>query len=159
MNPHLFFWTPLFGVSAHIFEEFVFPGAFASWYRRCRPDDPTISVRRLVVANSILVFFSVCAGLLGPTRYGMQVWLIVMGSLFANSIFHISATLRMREYSPGSATSLIIYVPLTIFGLWWLVNNKMATVGAAVALLATGACIMLYIDLRYYVVRLFKSKK
>lgn len=159
MNAHFFFWTPLLAVSAHIFEEFVFPGAFASWYRRCRPDDPTISARRLVVANVILVFFSLCAGLLGPTRYGVQVWLIVMGSLFANAIFHITATLRMREYSPGSATSLILYIPLTIFGLWWLVDNEMAAVGAAVALLAIGACIMLYIDLRYYVARLFQSAK
>jgi uncharacterized membrane protein len=65
----------------------------------------------------------------------------------------------MREYSPGSATSLIIYIPLTIFGLWWLVNHNMATLGVAVALLAIGACIMLYIDLRYYVGRLFQSAK
>jgi hypothetical protein len=159
VNTHFFFWTPLLAVAAHIFEEFVFPGSFASWYRRCRPDDPTITTRRLVVANSILAFFAVCAGLLGPTRYGMQVWLIVMGSLFANSIFHLRATLRMREYSPGSATSLLIYMPLTCFGVLWLVNNNMTTIGVAVPLLAVGACIMLWIDLRYYMARAFQSSK
>ena len=158
MNMHLFFWAPILAVSAHIFEEFVFPGGFAPWYRRCRPNDPTISSRRLVIANALLIFFCLSAGLFGPSRYGVQIWLIVMGSLFANSIFHINATIRMQEYSPGVATACFVYLPLTVFGAWWLIQIGMVSSGVAYIYLLLGVSIMLYIDLRYFIASMFRPK-
>lgn len=156
MNMHLFFWAPFLAASAHIFEEFVFPGGFAPWYRRCRPKDPTITTRRLVIANGILIFFCLSAGLFGPNRYGVQIWLIVMGSLFANSIFHINATIRMREYSPGVATACFVYVPVTALGVWWLIRIGMVRGGHASLFLLSGAAIMLYIDLRHFIAGMFR---
>ncbi len=153
MNLHVFVWLPLFAAEAHIFEEFAFPGGFKAWYKRCRPSDPTITTRRLVIANSILLFFCLCAGLFGPNRYGVQVWLIVMGSLFANSIFHVLTTVRMREYSPGVISSLLIYFPLAIVGAFHLVNLGMTTLAKAGAFLLFGMAIMLYIDLKHFIAR------
>lgn len=159
MNPHLFFWAPFLAASAHIFEEFVYPGGFAPWYRRCRPNDPTITRRRLVLANAILVFFSIGAGLFGPSRYGMQIWLIVMGSLFANAIFHINAAIRMREYSPGVATDCVVYIPLTVLGTWWLIQIGMVGGGTALTFLLFGASIMLYIDLRHFIASSLRANR
>jgi hypothetical protein len=67
---------------------------------------------------------------LGPR--GSALWLTIAAVLVANAMFHVRATLRMREYSPGLVTSLSLYLPLGIYGYLYLVRSGQASVGTAV---------------------------
>jgi hypothetical protein len=51
-----FAWAPFATAVAHIFEEFVFPGGFMSWYRRYRgPAAASVNPRFLVIINFVLL--------------------------------------------------------------------------------------------------------
>lgn len=142
----LFFWFPTLVASAHVIEEFVFPGGFAPWFRRCRPRDLTITTGRLITANTVMFFFCICAGLSGPTHLGAAIWLVLMGSLFANAVFHTYSTFRMREYSPGVVTAICLYIPTTVAGTIYLLRSGLTNNGAALANLLIGVFIMFLID-------------
>lgn len=52
----LFLWLPVFAICVHMFEEFVWPGGFAQWYRAYPPGRSTaVSVRFLVLGNAVFV--------------------------------------------------------------------------------------------------------
>jgi hypothetical protein len=50
------YWAPFGAASLHILEEFVYPGGFAAWDRRYRPDfSHTITGRFHVIINGLLL--------------------------------------------------------------------------------------------------------
>jgi hypothetical protein len=49
-------WAPLATAMAHMFEEFVLPGGFMSWYSRYRGSEATsVNPRFLVIINFVLL--------------------------------------------------------------------------------------------------------
>ncbi len=70
-------WGPLGAASAHIFEEFGFPGGFAGWYGRYRADASRITPRLLVIVNGALLLASFNAALLGRVPLGIAYWLMI----------------------------------------------------------------------------------
>ena len=51
-----FLWLPLLAITAHLFEEFVWPGGFARWYRAYPPGSTAVvTTRFLVVINAMVV--------------------------------------------------------------------------------------------------------
>lgn len=159
MSARLLFWAPVIAASVHIFEEFVFPGGFAPWYRRCRPGDPTITSRKLVLVNALMLYFCLCAGINASTPLGAAVWLVVMGTLFANAIFHIYSSFRMGEYSPGMITATCAYIPLTIVGTIYLLRSGLSTRGTVLANILIGISIMLFVDLHHFIGRAIRRDR
>jgi hypothetical protein len=126
-------WAPAVAVSAHIFEEFVFPGGFSAWYRRYRPDAAVSFTPRFAFGiNALLVGVCLVIPLQGVGPNGVATWLIVAALLAGNAMFHIRATLRGREYSPGLVTSVAMYLPLAIFGYFHFLRSGRASLGTAV---------------------------
>lgn len=52
-----------------------------------------------------------------PWASVLWVWLllVVQSALAANGVFHIVATLRFREYSPGLVSAIALYMPVTAY--------------------------------------------
>jgi hypothetical protein len=71
--------------------------------------------------------------------YQPKVWLIVAGLLFANAIWHVVGVLKTHKYSPGTATALTLYVPLTISGFVHYVSFEQYPAGIALIWLAVGS--------------------
>ena len=140
MNIQLLFWLPLLAASLHIFEEFAWPGGFASWYRAYRPDiAASVSNRFLVWINVALLFVCFSAGVDGPSLYGAALFLTVTALLFANGIFHLVATIQGRRYSPGVITGVVLYLPLAIIGYAIVLQSHRASAGTAVTAIILGA--------------------
>jgi len=132
-------WAPLASASAHILEEFVVPGGFAEWYRRYRPETAaSFTPRFAALVNGALLAVCLALPFVGGPR-GVALWLTIAALLCANGCFHVLATLRMREYSPGTATGLLLYVPLAVAGFVHLVSSGAASVGTALSAAALGA--------------------
>lgn len=75
-------WLPLLFAALHIAEEFVWPGGFADWYRRYRPDlAPGITSKFLIRINALLLLVCLGAGLLGVGRQGAALWLTIAALL------------------------------------------------------------------------------
>lgn len=103
-------------VALHEWEEFVFPGGFSRWYNTyiCRSTNPAYPFTAGQAAAShmpLMVLYPLLAVL--GARWP---WIGLMGlyALLADAIFHIMATAAIRRYSPGTVTSLLLYVPLGV---------------------------------------------
>ena len=135
----LFLWFPAIAVAAHLFEEFVWPGGFAEWYRAYRPERArSVTTRFLVTVNALLVVIALMPPALGPTPRGYAVWLVVAAIGAANALFHDSATLRTRAYSPGLYTGNLLYLPLAVVGSHEYVASGIVATGTALEAIAIG---------------------
>ncbi|HJQ20903.1 MAG TPA: HXXEE domain-containing protein [Gemmatimonadaceae bacterium] len=134
MTP-LLLWLPFLAIAAHLVEEFVWPGGFAEWYRHYPPGHTVqVSARLLVIVNVLFVALALVPPLLGANARGWAYWALVAAIAGVNGLFHIIATVRGRQYSPGLITGSLLYLPLGFIGIEELVRS--GKVAAPVALQA-----------------------
>ena len=135
----LFLWIPAAAVSAHLLEEFVWPGGFANWYRWYRPARASsVTTRFLVIVNALLVVLALLPPILGATPRGYAFWLVVAAIGAANAVFHLWATARTRVYSPGVVTGTLLYLPLAVLGYCQLVATGVVAAGTALEAVVIG---------------------
>ena len=129
ISPMLIRWLPLAAVLLHLFEEFVWPGGFAEWYRWYRPERAaSVTTRFLVWINVLFVLMALIPVAMGFRPYGVAFWLVVASIAAANGAFHLWAVLRTRRYSPGVVTGCILYLPLAVFGFVYFWRAGLANV-------------------------------
>jgi hypothetical protein len=129
MNP-AFLWLPLLAISAHLCEEFLWPGGFIEWYRHYPPGFvAAVSARFIVIINIIFVAFAVTPPLLGPSPQAWGSWVVVACIAAINGLFHVVATVRGRKYSPGVITGALLYVPLAVIGIIRLHQQGLVSTG------------------------------
>jgi len=117
---------PLIAASLHVFEEFVYPGGFREWYAGYRPEiASSLSVRYLVIVNAIMLAYCGLIAVAGPSPNGVANWFVIISILFWNAIFHIWAAVRMRRYSPGVITGIVLYIPLAVLGSFNLLQHRL----------------------------------
>ena len=119
---------PALAIAAHLIEEFVWPGGFPTWYRKYPPGySATVSTRFLVIINLAFVGLALLPPLLGPTRSGYAYWVVAALIAGANGIFHLAATVRWRQYSPGVVTGTLFYIPLAVLGTTELIRRGLVS--------------------------------
>jgi hypothetical protein len=117
ISPAVIRWLPLGAILLHLFEEFVWPGGFAEWYRWYRPERAaSVTTGFIVRINVLYVVMALIPAGMGFRPYGVAFWLVVASIAAANGLFHVWATIRARRYSPGVATGFFLYLPLAVFG-------------------------------------------
>lgn len=99
----------------HVLEEWP---RFPRWAREFA--SPRYSDREYVLTHILAVL--VASGCAAVARIYPRPWVLFLifafalgPSLFWNAWFHTGATLRWRTYCPGVATSLLLYLPLSVF--------------------------------------------
>jgi hypothetical protein len=131
-------WAPLGAASLHIFEEFVFPGGFATWYKRYRVNTSRITKRFLVIINAGLLVMCGEVALLGHTPIGIAAWLGVSALLCSNGCWHAWTTYKLRAYSPGVITGVTINAPLAVYGYIRFLRSGSASVPTALIAFVIG---------------------
>lgn len=132
------FWWPLAAATAHIIEEFGWPGGFTAWYRKYRPEiASSISRPFLFWINAALLFGCFSVGVDGPTRFGPPFFVVMIALLATNGLFHLRAVVRTRSYSPGVVTGTLLYIPLGIYGFAAMLPRM--SVASAITSAAIGA--------------------
>lgn len=107
-------WAPLAAACCHIFEEFVWPGGFAEWYRRYRQDASRITPRMLVIVNVALLAACVNYALVAGSTVGVAALLGLSALLCSNGLWHAWASVKTHTVSPGVVTGVMLYIPLVI---------------------------------------------
>ena len=107
-------WAPLAAACCHIFEEFVWPGGFADWYRRYRQDSSRITPRMLVIVNVALLAACLNYALVSGTTVGVAALLGLSALLCSNGLWHAWASVKTHTVSPGVVTGVLLYIPLVI---------------------------------------------
>ena len=131
-------WAPLAAALLHIFEEFVYPGGFVGWYRRYRVDVSRITARLLIIINAALLLACWDVAILLRRGVGVPYWLTIAALTGSNGCWHAWASVKSREYSPGTITGIAMYVPLCIYGYYHFLRSGAASMTTALIAAAVG---------------------
>ena len=127
-------------VVLHVTEEFFWPGGFADWDRKYRPEiAASITSRLHIVVNGALLLACLSVAVNTPNKYVVAAWLTIAALLAGNAVWHIVGAIRTRSYSPGVVTGTALYLPLMCYGYAHFIGSGEATVGTAVAAFIIGA--------------------
>lgn len=110
----------------HQLEEYVYPGGFRTWLHtkvlKTTEDEEPLSKRAAFIINVPLgwTLFGV-TGWLGSSL--LWVTLPALSILFVNAWFHIVLSLAHNTYVPGTNTSILIHLPLTIYAYYYVLTT------------------------------------
>jgi hypothetical protein len=106
----------------HVIEEFVYPGGFMDVLKRFYPQStPFVTVRFAVIINGLFLLLCILAAIVG--RNNLVFSLSVASLLFINVLMHTGATLRARSYTPGIVSSVLLYLPLSIYAYYLFISS------------------------------------
>jgi hypothetical protein len=109
-----------------------------TWYRRYRrPSVASIMPHLLIIMNVLLI---VCANeaFADGTAFGTTHWIATSAILASNGLWHVWAAVRVRVYSPGMVTGMLLYVPLAIYGCTHFLRSGSVRIGSAVTAVLIG---------------------
>ena len=116
----------------HIVEEFVFPGGFTVWYRNYKHTvSPSFTVKYLVNVNVLLVVLCLLPLVLDVLNRD-ALWLSMASVVFVNAFFHIRGAIVEKRYVPGVVSSIVIYIPLALYGYWYFLSVEKVAIEQAV---------------------------
>jgi hypothetical protein len=93
-----------------------------------------------IVLTDILPFvIAANAARSGPHSWGVGIHLGLQAALFANAVTHLGQTLWFSDYSPGTATALLLFVPMTFYLYRQVLREGYVTRGEAISAAAVGA--------------------
>jgi len=111
-------------IMMHVTEEFLFPGGFIEWYKEFRPALASgIKPGYIVWINALMIGICNVSLYLGPTSHGATIWYTVAAIGAINACFHIIGVFSLKKYSPGVVTGVLLYLPLFIYGTWYLLSS------------------------------------
>ena len=125
----------------HQIEEHMWPGGFRQFANahvfKSGDDDWPVSEGGVALVNVGYVWLPILLAALfpGPLRWLALGW---VGLTLVNAITHIVTSIRFRVYNPGLITSIVLFLPFTIWMLAREVSAGMLTGWQVVALLIAG---------------------
>ncbi len=110
----------------HVVEEFFYPGGFMDVLKRFNPQfTPFVIGRFAVIINGLFLLLCILAAIVG--RNNLFFSLSVASLLFINALMHIGATLRARGYAPGIISSVLLYLPLSVYAYYLFISSGQIT--------------------------------
>ncbi|MBN8995768.1 MAG: HXXEE domain-containing protein [Rhizobiales bacterium] len=138
----------------HQVEEHLWPGGFRQFTNahifRSGNDDWPVSMGGVAFVNVGMVWLPVVLAVLfsGPLRWVGLAWI---GLTLVNAITHVVASLRFRVYNPGLVTSIVLFLPFTIWALWTEVANGLLSGGEVALILLLGVLLHVPVALVFVV--------
>ena len=128
-------------VMLHVTEEFLFPGGFSEWYARLIPPK-TVKKNNtgfLVWINTLMMCVCAFALYFGNTKLGCSIWYFNAAIAAANACFHLWGFIKLKAYSPGMVTGVVLYIPLFVLGTMNLVGSDGLPLSKAIIAITVAA--------------------
>ncbi|HWV53476.1 HXXEE domain-containing protein [Pseudorhodoplanes sp.] len=125
----------------HQIEEHLWPGGFRQFANarlfKSGNDDWPVTEGGVALVNVGYVWLPILFAALfpGPLRWLGLAWI---GGTLVNALTHIIGALRLRSYNPGLVTSIVLFLPFTIWALSREVSAGLLTGWQVVGLLIAG---------------------
>ena len=133
------FWAIFVACVLHVIEECAF--GFLTWARRAFPRlAPAITARRAAIINAMFLLLALLAAALPGLPLTLR--LAIAALIALNGLLHVLATIRLKRYSPGLVTGLILYLPLGV--LAHVIAARTNTITAAEAVISILLAIALH---------------
>jgi hypothetical protein len=136
-NILMLLWALPIAMSAHVFEEFAFPGGFARWIAAWSSRKPRSNFYYFIVNAAGILIATVIASTARDT-IGFRMFLCSVAFLGGNAASHVRAVLRTKKYCPGVVTGGLLVLPLLCVSEWYFVSTREADLPSAVVCLCSG---------------------
>ena len=111
------FWAFVVAACIHVVEEFFYPGGYLDTVKRFSPRvEPFATVRFAVLINGLFLILCLVGAIVA--RQNLVFSLSIAGLLFVNALTHIGGMIRTKRYMPGVVTSILLYVPLSLYAYY-----------------------------------------
>lgn len=137
----------------HVVEEFVFPGKGEDWFRLYRPrfalrytEAYFVKVNAIGFAGAALVPLGLYDYRGGYSLGGIFGNMIFAAAMLANAYYHVRGSIVTKQYSPGTITGVVLYVPLAIAFYVQLLRTGAASWIVAIICLIAGSQVQRVID-------------
>lgn len=128
----------------HQIEEHLWPGGFRQFSNahifKSGKDDWPVDAGGVALVNTAFVWLPVGLAVLLPSSL-RWIGLLWVGLTLINGLIHIVTSVRLRIYNPGLVTSIVLFLPFTIFVLA-LESGRGALSGAQIGLILLGGIIL-----------------
>jgi len=115
----------------HVFEEYAYPGGFSDWMRSLNPRfAPWITARFAVIINGLFLLLCVMGAMVASK--GLVFSLSVASLLFFNGLIHLAGAIRAKRYAPGVVSSVLLYVPLSLYAFYLFASAGRLTLAGSV---------------------------
>ncbi len=126
----------------HQIEEHLWPGGFRQFtnrylFRSGNPNWP-VDVDGVALVNVGYVWLPIALAIAWPDAF-RWVGLAWIGLTLVNAITHIAGSVRFRVYNPGLVTSIVLFLPFTIWAFAHEVAAGRLTGGEVAMLVVAGA--------------------
>ncbi|MDZ7344332.1 MAG: HXXEE domain-containing protein, partial [candidate division KSB1 bacterium] len=122
----------------HVAEE---PPNFVKWFNSLVVDN--ISQQSLLaVKGAAFAITLIVTALAASTRENASIFLALAGLsflMFANGLFHLTATIVHGIYSPGAITSALLYLPYFVWFVWSVIKAKKFSAASIAATILMGS--------------------
>lgn len=137
INYHILTLILPVAIMLHVTEEFLYPGGFIDWYKELVPPQ-TKGIRPgyLVWINTLMIGVCVLPIYFFDTERGKSIWFCVAAIAAINAFFHIYGVFKLKKYSPGVITGVLLYLPIFAFGSQILIEKENFPITKVVLFLA-----------------------
>src|ERR1043165_1958747 len=134
-------WVVLMAVSLHILEEYTLN--FVGWAEVALGVSVSWEIFHLV--NASLVVFGIAGAMVGWRVPGIS--LIMPAIVGINALFHLSMTLLQWRISPGTGTSVLLFIPAVSWAYYGAYRDGVLTKRALFVSIGAGAAITFYLTI------------
>ena len=115
----------------HVLEEYAYPSGFSDWMRSLNPRfAPWITARFAVIINGLFLLLCVMGAIVASKSLVFS--LSVAGLLLFNGLTHLAGTIRAKRYAPGVVSSVLLYVPLSLYAFYLFASAGRLTLAGSV---------------------------
>lgn len=120
-NILILLWALPIALSLHVFEEFVWPGGFASWIRAQSARKARSGFYYFLV-NAAGIAVAIIIALTASNIHGFRLYLYSTAFMGGNAVTHLRGTFRTKKYCPGTISSGFLLLPLCLVSQWYFVH-------------------------------------
>ena len=133
----------------HVIEEYF--GGFVDQMKQFVPDLDLANFVSVNMTFIVLIFIAVIVG-----SASLIYSLSIAALLFINALFHIGGAIRLKGYSAGLISALVLYIPVSIYAYYYFWNRGVLTQTDAILSILLGVIWMVMAFIHQF---LQKSKK
>ena len=138
MQMNIIFWAFVVAACIHVVEEYFFPGGFLETVKRFNPRiAPFATVRFTVLINGLFLVLCLVGAIVA--RQNLIFSLSIAGLLLVNALTHLGGTIKMKRYVPGVVTSLLLYLPLSLYAYYSFGMARQITLAEGAITIIIGA--------------------
>ena len=105
------FWALAGSALVHVAEEYL-----GDWVASVQQYIPGVTWTQFAVVNVAFLILCGAGAMVGTARLTLA--LSVASLVLINAVIHIVGTLTLRQYSPGTFSSILLYIPLGLYAFY-----------------------------------------